>query len=305
MAKLLKFQTSIPRGEWYQCQYYFAQSQAGDKKLALSGAKSLFLSGESVSSACDPLFNFLKDNGKLTGGLYLDRMLLAYEHHNYRLMKYLNKQLDGRERKVGDLILDLYLNPDKVADFAKKSRVTPYNQKLTELTFQRLARKDAKKAIEQYSRTMQGQHYSAAKKQQLAEYVASRLMATDKPELGEWRDQVLSKTSRESLLERRIRQAMREGDWNSVDVWINRLPANLKASNRWRYWEARLLDSGVSVRKRKKSCSLCSASVITTAQQRQPILASRFTTRQKMWLWTLRGWTNSAMLFPNQRADCA
>ena len=66
---LLTYQKTLPRGESYQCQYYFAHSQAGDKALALSGAKSLYLSGSSVDNACDPLVSFLEDTEKLNNDL--------------------------------------------------------------------------------------------------------------------------------------------------------------------------------------------------------------------------------------------
>ena len=106
-------------------------------------------------------------------------MLLVFEEGNRNRLKYLNKQLSGSGKAGGEAVLDLYDNPDRVAGFAKRSKVTPFNQGLTVLAYKRLVRTDVKEAVKQYRRTMDGQHFSKAKRQRLADDTASRLFSTD------------------------------------------------------------------------------------------------------------------------------
>ncbi|WP_232313511.1 murein transglycosylase [Enterovibrio coralii] len=237
---LLAFQTEVPRGERYQCHYYYAHSQAGDKALAHSGAKSLYLSGSSVDSACDKLFKVLEKSGKLNNALILDRMLLAFDKRNRSLMRYLQKQLTGEAAKQGKQIIALYDNPRDVAAFSKKSKVTSLNQRLTRSAFERLARTNVSEAVKQFKRTTEGQHYDEFERQEMADYVASRLMSTDKESLQKWRDSWLSKTANQSLLERRFRVALVEDDWKDMAYWLSNLSEKEQDKLKWRYWQARI-----------------------------------------------------------------
>ncbi|MDD1792800.1 murein transglycosylase [Enterovibrio sp. ZSDZ42] len=239
-TELLAFQTTLPRGESYQCQYYYAHSQAGDKALAMSGAKSLYLSGSSVDNACNKLFDELKDQGKLNNSLVLERMLLAFDNRNTSLIRYLNKQLTGSAKASGQQIIALYNKPQGVGDFAKKSKVTPFNQRLTRLSFERLARIKSKDAVAQFTRVVEGQHYKALERQEMADYVSSRLMSTDDKVLAKWRDKWLKQTANASLLERRIRVSLVEADWKGVEGWLNVLSEKDAKKLKWRYWRARV-----------------------------------------------------------------
>ncbi|MDD1784094.1 murein transglycosylase [Enterovibrio sp. ZSDZ35] len=237
---LLAFQPNVPRGERYQCQYYYAHSQAGDKALAFSGAKSLYLSGTSVDSACDKLFDVLKKSGKLNNALVLDRMLLAFDKRNRSLMRYLQKQLTGSDAQQGKQVIALYDNPRNVATFSKKSKVTSLNQRLTRLTFERLARTNVSEAVKQFKRTTDGQHFDQYERQEMADYVASRLMSTDKAALEKWRDHWLSQTANQSLLERRFRVALVDDDWKDMSRWLSAMSEKEQDKIKWRYWQARI-----------------------------------------------------------------
>ncbi|MDF2185281.1 murein transglycosylase [Grimontia hollisae] len=241
-SQLLAFQQNVPRGESYQCHYYYAHSQAGDKALALSGAKSLYLSGSSVDSACDKLFEYLDDNGKLTDNLILERMLLAFEKRNSTLMRYLEKTLGSAsaKRQAKDVIA-LYDKPQGVADFSKKSKVTAFNRHLTKISFERLANSDPEEAVRQFTRTVEGQHYDSHERQKMADYLAGRLMSTDDNTLAAWRDKQLKQSVNPSLLERRVRASLVEADWDEVGRWMAVMPEKQRAQLKWRYWQGRVL----------------------------------------------------------------
>ncbi|MGF1727376.1 murein transglycosylase [Photobacterium nomapromontoriensis] len=236
----LELQPKPPRSQVLQCHYYYAKSQQGAKDVAWKGAKSLWLTGKSTLSACDPLLDQWQKAGLRTNALILERMLLVYSEGNRSRLIYLDKQLTGNSQQTGQEVLALFDKPEGVADFAKRSKVTPFNQQLTILAYKKLVRSDVNDAIAQYPRTMQGQHFGVVQQQLLADYTASRLMASDDEALQQWRDQALAKTRSVSLLERRIRQAMREDDWQAVASWFKRLPESARKTTRWQFWQARL-----------------------------------------------------------------
>lgn len=238
---LVTFQTEPPYRESYQCQYYLALSKVGRKDEAWQGAQSLWLTGQSLDDDCDPMLDAWQQAGKRTNQLILDRMLLVFEAGNQGLLKYLDKQLTGSARKVGDTLLSLFAKPQGVADFAKKSKVTDYNRQLTLAAYQRLARVDTKEALNQLERVADGQKLNTAQKQSLADYTASRLMDAEEADLVRWRDAMLRKSSDDDLIGRRIRLALREGNWTEAQAWIPQLSAEEQNSLRWKFWQAHLL----------------------------------------------------------------
>ncbi|MDV5172312.1 murein transglycosylase [Photobacterium rosenbergii] len=238
----IEVQPLPPRSQVLRCHYYYAQSKLGNKDVAWQGAQTLWLTGKSIHDACDPLLNTWQKAGKRTDALVLDRMLLVYAEGNRGRLNYLNKQLGAKSKQSGKAVMDLYDKPEGVAVFSKRSKVTPFNQNLTVLAYKKLVRSDVKEAVKQYHNTVQGQHFGEAKRQSLADYTASRLMATDDEKLQKWRDNALEKSTNISLLERRIRQAMREDKWQEVELWVNRLPDKAKQTTRWTFWQARLAE---------------------------------------------------------------
>lgn len=230
-----------PRDEVMRCHYYYAQSKLGNTELAWQGAESLWMTGKSISDACDPLLGKWQKAGQRTNNVILDRMLLVYAEKNRNRLKYLYKQLSKKGQTRGKAVLDLYDNPENVGDFAKRSKVTPFNQNLTIIAYKRLVRSDVREAVEQYDRVMAGQHFPTAKRQRMADYTVSALFATDDEELIRWRDSKLEGTRSKSLLERRFRLAIRQAKWQEAQNWMDRLPEKEKTSIRWTFWRAHLL----------------------------------------------------------------
>ena len=237
----VEVQPMPPRGEVLKCHYYYAQSKLGNTEVAWQGAESLWLTGKSLSDACDPLLSKWQKAGQRSNTLILDRMLLVYEEGNRTRLKYLNKQLGGSGKARGKAVLELYDSPERVAGFAKRSKVTPFHQGLTVLAYKRLVRDDVREAVKQYQRTMNGQHFSKDKRQRLADYTASRLFSTDDENLLSWRDKKLATSRSIRLLERRIRVAIREADWEDTERWMKRLPKAAQKNTRWTFWQAKLL----------------------------------------------------------------
>ena len=81
------------------------KSKLGNTEVAWQGAESLWLTGKSLSDACDPLLNKWQKAGQRTNTLILDRMLLVYEEGHRNRLKYLNKQLSGSGKAKGREVL--------------------------------------------------------------------------------------------------------------------------------------------------------------------------------------------------------
>ena len=237
---LLDFQQQEPRGESYVCHYYNAHYQVGNKVKAFAGAQELWLSGQSISDACDPLFKVWDSAGLRTDELILERMLLAFESRNGSLMSYLIKQVQSdKAKQQAEQMKALFNQPSGVAAFAKKHKITEFYQQQSTLALKKLARMDVKQAQEQYSRVVKGQKLPSDQAQKLADYIAFRLINTDSTSLAKWRDKSIATSKSTVLIERRIRLAIQHADWAGVEKWVAQLPEEKKSSLRWQYWLGR------------------------------------------------------------------
>lgn len=64
-------------------------------------------------------------------------------------------------------------------------------------------------------------------------------------EQAQWRDRVILRSRSPSLLERRVRMALGNGDRQGVATWLARLPEASRNKDEWRYWRAsQLMDEG-------------------------------------------------------------
>ncbi|WP_232603822.1 murein transglycosylase [Photobacterium carnosum] len=237
----LMIQPAVPRNTDLQCAFYYAKEKMGHAQLAWQGASKLWQTGSSLPASCDNLLDSWRAAGKRTNAMVLDRMVLAYAKGNKSLLSYLDKLLTGDAQASGEAVLALYNQPQNVGEFAKKSKVTPFNQALTQNAFLLLARTDTQQAVAEYDQVVRGQHFDKATKQTLADAVASRLMSTTDASLAQWRDSKLAQSDNASLLERRVRNAIREADWKQTQLWIDRLPKEAQQTPRWTFWKAKLL----------------------------------------------------------------
>ena len=74
---LVSYSTTVPKPVSAKCDYYYANWQTGNRQVALDGAKSVWLAGNSLPSSCDKLFDVWDQSGGLTPERVLERISLA------------------------------------------------------------------------------------------------------------------------------------------------------------------------------------------------------------------------------------
>lgn len=240
-ADFIDYFPKEPSSKNLQCYYYQAKNELGDKNLAWKGAEKLWLTGSSVTYECDDLFKAWSDAGKLTDDLIIDRMLLVYKARNNSLFSYLEEMLSSEQaKKQAKNIVELFNDPDLLAEFSKTNKATDFTKQLTLISIEREARKNPEKAIEMLPQLVKKQKFSSAEQIAIKKRIVSTIMSTNSESLAAWRDGELELNPEDSFIERRIRVAIRAADWNDVDKWIGYLSPESKASLRWQFWKARI-----------------------------------------------------------------
>lgn len=239
---LLAFSPEKPAATEAQCNFYYAKWNTGQAQEAWEGAKTLWLSGKSQPNACDKLFGAWRASGQQDPLAYLERIRLAMQAGNTGLVKVLAGQMPADYQTISSAIISLADKPGSVLDFARTTGATDFTRQMAAEAFTSVARQDVDNARLMIPTLAQAQQLNDAQTQALRDTVAWRLMGNDTTtEQARWRDDAIMRTGSVSLLERRVRMALANGDRRGLNTWLSRLPMEAKEKDEWRYWQADLL----------------------------------------------------------------
>ncbi|MDX6038760.1 murein transglycosylase [Scandinavium lactucae] len=239
---LLAFSPDKPGTTEAQCNYYYAKYNVGQTQAAWDGAKDLWLTGKSQPNACDPLFSAWRASGTQDPLAYLERIRLAMQAGNTRLVTTLANQMPGDYQTIASAVVSLANNPNSVLTFAQSTGATDFTRQMAALAFSSVARQDVENARLLIPQLVQAQKLNESQTQDLRDIVAWRLMGNDvTAEQAQWRDDAIMRSGSTSLVERRVRMAIGNGDRRGLNTWLARLPMEAKDKDEWRYWQADLL----------------------------------------------------------------
>ncbi len=239
---LLAFSPDKPATTEAQCNYYYAKLSVGQSQEAWSGAKELWLTGKSQPNACDPLFSAWRDSGQQDPLAYLERIRLAMKAGNTSLVRVLAQQMPSNYQSIASAVVALANDPNSVMTFARTTGATDFTRQMAAVAFASVARQDVENARLMIPSLVQAQQLNEDQTQELRDIVAWRLMGTDVTEAqAEWRDDAIMRSQSTSLVERRVRMALGNGDRHGLNTWLARLPMEAKEKDEWRYWQADLL----------------------------------------------------------------
>jgi soluble lytic murein transglycosylase len=239
---LLAFSPQKPGTTEAQCNYYYAKWNTGQASEAWQGAKELWLTGKSQPNACDKLFGAWRASGTQDPLAYLERIRLAMKAGNTQLVTVLANQMPAEYQTISTAIVTLANDPNSVLTFARTTGATDFTRQMAEEAFASVARQDVENARLMLPSLVQAQQLNEDQTQALRDIIAWRLMGNDvTEEQARWRDDAIMRTQSTSLVERRVRIALGQGDRRGLNTWLARLPMDAKEKDEWRYWQADLL----------------------------------------------------------------
>ncbi|MCG8707577.1 murein transglycosylase [Brenneria sp. 4F2] len=239
---LLAFSPQPPKPVTARCNFYYARWATGQRQGVWEETRDIWLTGRSRPAACDKLFAVWQQAGEQTPLTTLERIRLAVNEGNSGLMAYLAKQLPDDYKTIGDALVKLQSDPQTLEGFARATGPTDFTRKVTLSAFGRVARQDVDNARSMLPIIVRLQKMSEAERQSMEEIIAWRLMGNDAtPEQAVWRDNVTQRSRSTTLLERRVRMALGNGNRQELATWMDRLPAAIQQKDEWRYWRAILL----------------------------------------------------------------
>ncbi|WP_286916669.1 MULTISPECIES: transglycosylase SLT domain-containing protein [Pseudomonas] len=245
------------RGEWAPfVKYYdpklnfkeldclYGQYQLSNSQLRAEGyanADKLWLTGKTLPTACDGLFQRWASEGQLTENKRWQRAKLAAQARNYPLATSLVQGLTTLSSQ-GRLLLDVAQKPELLD---QPSRFMPVDEAMSDvvgLGLRRLARQDPDKAMRMLDSYASSMRFSAEEKVAIAREIGLTLARRYDPRALELMTRYDPELRDDTVTEWRLRLLLRLGRWQEAYDLTTRLPKDLAQTNRWQYWQARSLE---------------------------------------------------------------
>jgi soluble lytic murein transglycosylase len=225
-----------------QCYALQARLAKGPKQGLAEDILPLWLVGTSQPKACDPLFEFLDDQGHITSELLWQRIRLAMQNNRPSLAGYLARRLPEKEQEWITLWRKAHSNPSTMLEDARLDRDTLLTREIIVHALRRLARFDAGQAHETWKTIRTRYEFSDAQRLSVENRIALFAATEHHPEAHDWLDALPAETHDKLTRAWRIRRAIAGRNWGAVLDHVNDLPADERRTDEWDYWHAHALE---------------------------------------------------------------
>ena len=235
-----------PPSDHFRCLKARALIGAHREEEAQTLLRELWVVGHSQSSLCDPAFMWWHQVGGLNNTHIWQRIRLAMEEKNLRLVAYLTQRLPRSERALVRQWQVIYDHPHKVVQLSSREFDKPKYQDVLLYGFRRWSIKAPEAAAMGWRKLVKKHSLNSALIQQI-EYHLGLSLAKNYSSLAEpslvhpWLFQPFDKSSAE-LLHWRVATAAREGRWARVLETLDALGEGEYDRQFLMYWRARALE---------------------------------------------------------------
>lgn len=241
-ADFLTAYPKLPNTPELQCYYLTAAIKTGKSEQVWQDAKEIWLKSSSLPSACDEVYQFYQAQKKLTQTLIWQRFELAYEKNKAGLMRFLIKKMDKQNARLAQQLYQIQQKPQKLLTTKLFSSREAKSFALLVPSIKHLARKDIKKAKQAYARFEKKTPFTFNETVEINTRFATVILQNNKQQYLTWLDKELASLGSVSLIEQRIRYAIKRNDWKAINTWIAHLPEQERNKSVWLYWQARILE---------------------------------------------------------------
>jgi len=225
-----------------QCYKLQAQVKTGQTAGLVEHALKLWMVGKSQEQACDPAFNYLEDNNKITRDLLWQRIRLAMHSGNPGLARWLAKRLPERDAAWVTLWRAARAKPARTLAAPELQQDTPEAREIILYSIRRIARTDVDQAHKKWAKLKPRYRFTPEETGQLEKKIAMSANWQKNPHAHAWLVAVPEYAADASVREWRVRTAVRNRDWNAVLQHTTVLLDGASNREEWQYWQAVALE---------------------------------------------------------------
>lgn len=241
-AEFLAVRNTMPNNSTLQCNYLQASISQGKGETVWPEAQNIWLSKTWLPSACKEVYNFYEKKKILTQTDIWQRFQLAYNKDKPTLMRSLTRKLNGNKKILATKLITLHKKPTNISASRLFTSRTADSFPFIVHSLKRLTKRDINKAMKAFSELGKKIDFNDGEIKEINIQFATTIIQNKKLWLFSWLDKELPNLENTSLIEQRIRYAIKHDDWKNIEYWIKKLPEEERSSTAWSYWQARVLE---------------------------------------------------------------
>ena len=224
------------------CHALRARLETGDTS-ALKEVAPLWNVAVSQPNVCDPVFETWIAAGNPTPDIAWQRFEKTLKADQDSLANYIARQMPAREQELAGLYMRVDSEPRTLNDLPsfQVPADTPEMKAILLHGLRQLAQSNAAQAMTLLKRDNFDQSLNETERVELERFVIMRLLTQGRVDDAETLLQTKPALISEALGGWILRDALKQQDWARIETWLDLLPADLQASERWQYWRARML----------------------------------------------------------------
>ncbi len=235
--QFLKFYQSSSSVKLKCLDLQFRLEKKGFKGDIYPEIESIWLTGRSLPKDCDPLIKLWKKSGGLSNALLWQRMLLAADQKQYRLLTYLNRQRVKSSQNTGELLLKITKRPQSLLQTKFKSHINQQGQTVIFRGLNKLAWKNPAKAIKAWKKFDQRLLLSSSQTETLKRSIGLSLAIEQDPQAKNWL--LTLKNEQDSSVDQwLLSSALNTRDWSLIEYVTRQKKYHSIDVDKWRYWRA-------------------------------------------------------------------
>lgn len=235
-----------PGSTRHQCFAIYAQlaTGTGETKPILRLVNDIWLTGESLPDACDPVLEAWQNAGLRTDDMVWERIALAAEGGQHTLIPYLQKMLPQPMHYLAEHYRRVRRDPSQIADTKWLSGDYPAHEtQIVAYGLGRLIWRDPDVALRVIDALPTHINFSAEQYLQLRQTFAVALSLKGHEQAGRWLARLDPTEHTDVTLHWQLAEWLRQGAWVQVMGLVPRLPDAQRESGQWQYWFARALQA--------------------------------------------------------------
>ena len=242
-ADFLNAKSDMPNDPTLQCYYLQASISQGQAKTVWPEAQKIWLSKTGLPTACGDVYEYYENNKTLTQVDIWQRFQLAYNKDKPTLMRSLARKLDStKQQALAKQLVSLHKKPSSISSSRLFNSREAESFPLVVHSLKRLAKRDIGKAMQVFAKLEKKVKFTDDETKEIKIQFATTIVQGRKTWLFSWLDKELQALDNTSLIEQRIRYAIKLEDWKNIEHWIKKLPEDERSSTSWSYWQARVLE---------------------------------------------------------------
>jgi len=228
-----------------KCTYARALLNTGQTKKAAKVIRKLWLTPRSQVKQCDPVFEYGLNHNLIDDELIWQRIVLARNSGQQKLIKYLTGLLKSQAiKKWVARINKAHAHPrDTIRANLSKWSDSEFGIAVIEYCITRIARTDISEAAKIWMNLKKSDSESAAKLPQIDRNIARRLAIVKHQDAYQWLAQLHESQVDLTTLRMQARSALALENWSAVLDTIDSMPQDEASKSRWQFWKAKALRS--------------------------------------------------------------